>query len=95
LGSPGGFDGTGIAAFQGSREGRDARWRGGGLLAAKKKPYVKPGYIILDLMKAEKTTLRDHFLGGHPAGEPEAPEVRRIFAKMASQLKEKRENQHR
>lgn len=65
-------------------------------MAAKKKPYVKPGYIILDLTKAEKTTLRDHFLGGHPAGDPEDPKVRLIFSKIGSQLKEEKgRSQHR
>jgi hypothetical protein len=56
--------------------------------AMKKKPYAKPGYIILDLTEADRKTLRDHFPAGHPAGDP-GPEVKRIYAKIASQLKEK------
>ncbi|MBN2559502.1 MAG: hypothetical protein JXQ75_01040 [Phycisphaerae bacterium] len=59
-------------------------------MAAKKKPYGKPSYIVLDLTEAEKTTLRDHFLGGHPAGAPEDPEVTPILRKIGTQLKEEK-----
>ena len=57
----------------------------------KKKPYVKPSYVMLDLAKAEKATLREHVLAENEAGESDDPALKLLFAKIASQLREKRE----